>query len=830
MTHLQGQQTKKPGLCFVCHGEGQWKSDCPTAKAVNTSNNKISSYTESLAYKAIRSISHPKEQVHVHITGSESDTCKGTSEGDLEPSPVGRLQKAIDKWKEITDDRYILEVIRQGYSLPLKENPKTIILKNNKSARSNMSFVTQEVNNLVERGVVSEVPEAPKVVNPLTVAYNKIGKPRLVLDCRHINSCLHVFKFKYEDIKVAESMFETGSFLFTFDLKSAYHSVDILPKHRTLLGFAVQDGGKMKWYVFNSLPFGIASAGHIFTKVLRVVVAFWRSRGHKVIMFLDDGVGGARGLDEAVRSSNFVRETLLSLGFLLASEKCHWQPCQQVTWLGHFLDMKEAKLYITEERIKRLETAIDSMIYQIDKDQYNLIHVKVLASVVGQIISLQNVVGTKVRLLTRHMYKCILSKASWNAPVVITTEARAELNFWKTNVRGINSHGKSINGKSFYQLCLFTDASSSGYGGYVQAYGNAEFGSLESLRPECKSPEVDCSKFPEVDIKMFPEIGNERSTKIECMGNLHTDVECAMGKSMRPPEEGSIMLPEASISESLEKESNGFQTMTSNGMGSGRHVFRKKRAVSGVVFGDWTEEEKSKSSTWRESETVRRVIMSNVDMLKNKKVKIYSDNKNVQSVLQIGSRKTDLQEIACDVNDMCEKYEMKICPEWIPRSQNEVADDLSRWGDCEDWSISDQIFTDLNLKWGPHTFDRFASQYNSKCMKFNSRFWVPGTQGINGLDQFWGGENNWIVPPPRLILDSVRKIENESANCTLIIPVWRSATYWPELLDKNCSFKSFVNDFIILPPRNVILKGRGNNGIFGKEQLSFRMAALKIRF
>ena len=64
-----------------------------------------------------------------------------------------------------------------------------------------------------------------------------------------------------------------------------------------------------------------------------------------------------------------------------------------------------------------------------------------------------------------------------------------------------------------------------------------------------------------------------------------------------------------------------------------------------------------------------------------------------------------------------------------------MADDLSRCGDCDDWSVNDQVFKELDMKWGPQTMDRFASQYNTKCKRFNSRFWVPGTQGINGLDQ-----------------------------------------------------------------------------------------------
>ena len=42
--------------------------------------------------------------------------------------------------------------------------------------------------------------------------------------------------------------------------------------------------------MYNSLPFGLASAGHIFTKVVRVVITYLRSKGHIVITFLDDGL------------------------------------------------------------------------------------------------------------------------------------------------------------------------------------------------------------------------------------------------------------------------------------------------------------------------------------------------------------------------------------------------------------------------------------------------------------------------------------------------------------------------------------------------------------
>ena len=83
-------------------------------------------------------------------------------------------------------------------------------------------------------------------------------------------------------------------------------------------------------------------------KVVRVMVAFWRSKGHKVFTVLDEGLGGDRSYQSALEFSNFVKESIQRFGFLLAEEKCKWLPMLQVTWLGYFICMSRGKFYITE--------------------------------------------------------------------------------------------------------------------------------------------------------------------------------------------------------------------------------------------------------------------------------------------------------------------------------------------------------------------------------------------------------------------------------------------------------------------------------------------------
>ena len=65
-------------------------------------------------------------------------------------------------------------------------------------------------------------------------------------------------------MKVAEALFVKYSFIFTFDLKSAYHHFEICDFHTTYLGFPWQHcDGSIMHYVYRSLPFDASVSGHI---------------------------------------------------------------------------------------------------------------------------------------------------------------------------------------------------------------------------------------------------------------------------------------------------------------------------------------------------------------------------------------------------------------------------------------------------------------------------------------------------------------------------------------------------------------------------------------
>ncbi|VDI20858.1 Hypothetical predicted protein [Mytilus galloprovincialis] len=438
-------------------------------------------------------------------------------------------------------------------------------------------------------------------------------------------------------------------------------------------------------------------------------------------MYLDDGIGGGSEISKANFCSLTVRYALRSAGFLIAEEKCSWEPSQSVTWLGLVWDMKDGIVYVTETRLNKLKDTLNVIIHRLRKGEIK-VTARFLASIIGQIISMQGAMGPVVRLRKRSMYDCLLYRASWNAPVLLNSKALDEIVFWKENVAILNGRDLSI--VEQYSCIVYSDASGIGFGGYAVSISDTE------------------------------------------------------------------------------------------------------------VMGSWNSVESLKSSTWRELEAVYRVLLSLLVTLQGETIKWYTDNQNIVYIIKQGSKKGDLQLIAIKIANVCKLNNIVLLPQWVPREKNVKADQISKSVDCDDWGIDPEVYSVLDNLWGPHTVDRFASDYNTKCLVFNSKHWCPNTSGINAFDQDWKSEINWIVPPPSLVSKCIQKMRQEKSIGTLIVPYWRSAPFWPILnvgIEGSQTFASFVGDSRVLSS-SVVIRGRGKNGLFGKTDTNFSMLALKIRF
>ena len=291
----------------------------------------------------------------------------------------GRLKKHLPFWKTIGASKFILDIIESGYKIPFFGTPTPFKGKNNASSRLHASFVNDAVNDLLSQNCIQQIKHCPQIINPLSVSIQSSGKKRLILDLRHVNQFVYKQKFKCEDIKTILQLIDKDFYLFKFDLKSAYHHIEIHEEHRQYLSFAWDFGDSvLRYFHFCVLPFGLSSAPFIFTKLMKPLTKCWRTQGIPIAVYLDDGLGAGKSSIVAKRHALIVHSDLLKAGFIVNAEpKSVWDPSQTITWLGYTINTKDNIIQATDKRIKKLQNALGDIL----KPNLDPVLVKQLASV-----------------------------------------------------------------------------------------------------------------------------------------------------------------------------------------------------------------------------------------------------------------------------------------------------------------------------------------------------------------------------------------------------------------------------------------------------------------
>lgn len=141
-----------------------------------------------------------------------------------------------------------------------------------------------------------------------------------------------------------------------------------------------------------------------------------------------------------------------------------------------------------------------------------------------------------------------------------------------------------------------------------------------------------------------------------------------------------------------------------------------------------------------------------------------------------GSMVDELHQLAMSIFGECVKHGILLEVQWIPRNYNDCADSYSRIFDKDDWSVSDHIFRYFEKNWGPYTIDVFANCKNN-VTRFYSKYWNPGSTGVDAFAYDWSGENCWIVPPPFIVCKVLKHMQLCNAHGTLVIPKGLSSLF-----------------------------------------------------
>ena len=127
--------------------------------------------------------------------------------GDLVNTvPVGgRLSLFVDHWVKITQDNFIISVVRQGFLISVQNNFPGVLREDTVPPRDPKAHlaICKEIQELIQKNAIVQVDDFPLLcLSPIFVIPKKTGDLRVILNLKKINVFISVQHFRMETLNV----------------------------------------------------------------------------------------------------------------------------------------------------------------------------------------------------------------------------------------------------------------------------------------------------------------------------------------------------------------------------------------------------------------------------------------------------------------------------------------------------------------------------------------------------------------------------------------------------------------------------------------------------
>lgn len=271
----------------------------------------------------------------------------------------GQISKSFPQWEAITSDQTILQIVKGEKIEFVAEPPMQSICAGNSIAKEHHSKIHQEIESLLVKKVLVECQhEYGEFLSPIFSVPKKNDKVRLILNLKNLNEYVKYSHFKMDSIHTALDLVTQNCWMASLDLKDAYYSVGIHPDFQKYLKFAY----KSKLYKYTAYPNGLSSCPRNFTKLMKPVLCVLRTKGHIIIIFIDDLLLIATSFDKCCETVIETIQLLSKLGFVVHLEKSVFIPQRNVTFLGFAINSSTMKITLTREKIVKMTCYISKLL------------------------------------------------------------------------------------------------------------------------------------------------------------------------------------------------------------------------------------------------------------------------------------------------------------------------------------------------------------------------------------------------------------------------------------------------------------------------------------
>ena len=363
----------------------------------------------------------------------------------------GQIARFASEWSKLTLDPWVLSTVIEGFRLEFLSEPVQHFVQPNATMDAQQfECCRQEVSSLLEKGAVVRATQGQGFISSIFLIAKRSGGFRPIINLRGLNQFLIHQKFKMEGISTVRHTVREGDWLAKLDLKDAYLTVPVYEGHRRFLRF--------KWgrdlFEFVSLPFGLSSAPWAFTKLLRVVVAYLRKNGLRLVIYLDDILIVADSESATRLAVSQIKALLQSLGFVISSEKSEEDPVQSLEYIGLIVNAPSMRLVLPDRKKQDILRLCKVAL----KDA------RVCRKDIEKIIGNLNWASAAVDFAPAHFrgLQILLNSHRHESGVFpLSVEAKSDLHWWLSEANF--SAGRSLIFPS-PEISIYSDASLSGWG------------------------------------------------------------------------------------------------------------------------------------------------------------------------------------------------------------------------------------------------------------------------------------------------------------------------------------------------------------------------------
>ena len=287
----------------------------------------------------------------------------------------GRLAHFAQNWQKVTNNKWVLSLVRTGYRIPFIERPPLsvdpIFFQQSLSLQ-----LEEEVASLLPKGAMEEIhPVSPEFYSRIFLVLKKNGKVRLIIDLSTLNQHVFIQSFKMETQRKVRNAIRLNNWAFWLDLTDAYLHVRIHPLSRKYLRFTLN--GRV--YHFKALLFGLSTSPFVFTLLMAVIATHLRKRAKIMHPYLDHWLSLNQNCQTLLEHRHYIMYLITSLGLIINYQKSDLIPTQIFTFIGmEFLTYSNI-VRVPHTRVQKLLETI-MIIYQ-----KTFISARVFLSLLGQL-------------------------------------------------------------------------------------------------------------------------------------------------------------------------------------------------------------------------------------------------------------------------------------------------------------------------------------------------------------------------------------------------------------------------------------------------------------